>query len=143
MVNRYVELVADLLSPSRSISERLFTLKDLESNELQTLASKVLMLLPPIISSTWLVSRVERLLSGDDVDDTRFRESFSQTLKTTLQFSEDAKNLDKTGKNPCIEIRMSAPLTVIFSLHELIDNCQRSTSPPLYGRICESHGWSS
>ena len=56
------------------------------------MVEKLLSLLPKLLASRRLVSRIGKLLQQDDMDSARLRDIFGNLLEKTLSLADDVKN---------------------------------------------------
>ncbi|KAI9814174.1 MAG: snoRNA-binding rRNA-processing protein utp10 [Pycnora praestabilis] len=88
---KYLDLAVDTLQPKRTLSDILLSPNDNEAHSVHVVALNVLRLLPRLLSSRRLVSRVGRALGQEDIDAARLRDIFSDLLETTLGLADNVR----------------------------------------------------
>ncbi|KAH0538419.1 hypothetical protein FGG08_004967 [Glutinoglossum americanum] len=97
---KYLDLIFDVLNADHTLSDPLLGLNDTGEKDGREVAQKLLPLLPKLLSSRRLISRIGKLLQQDDVQSGRLREIFGSLLEKTLGLADDVKS-DRGLRETC------------------------------------------
>ncbi|KAH0558421.1 hypothetical protein GP486_004920 [Trichoglossum hirsutum] len=89
---KYLGLISDALNRDHTILEPLLGLTDAEEKSGRDVAQKLLPLLPKLLSSRRLISRIGKLLQQDDIDSARLRDVFGSLLEKVLGLADDVES---------------------------------------------------
>ncbi|KAI9738135.1 MAG: snoRNA-binding rRNA-processing protein utp10 [Claussenomyces sp. TS43310] len=124
---KYLELVADILSPKPTISAVLFSMGASSSKETHPMALNQLALLPDLLSHRGLIEQMGSLLERDDMDATRVRDIYSTLLEKLLSLA-DSVRADKSLHSACGDILKS--LLGLLSTAEFVKSVENLLGRP-------------
>ena len=87
--SKYLNVVEDVLKPVQTPSDILLGLD--EGNH-ETVALKLLHLLPHVLSSKRLKTRISKILQRKDGEASNIRDTFSKLLEKTLKLGEEVRD---------------------------------------------------
>jgi len=89
---KYLDLIFDTLNSTHTLSEPLLGLSDTEGKSSRDVVERLLSLLPKLLASRRLISRISKSLQQGDIDSTRLRDVFGNLLEKTLSLADDVKS---------------------------------------------------